>query len=86
MCLLKIPTVFFDDKASIMTYVRFDYHNEHKLVFTPRALLRWQPDKRIVFRASAGTGFRTMNLFSEYSNILASARNIIIAEKLEPEK
>lgn len=77
---------FLDDKASIMTGVRFDYHNEHKLVFTPRALLRWQPDKRIVFRASAGTGFRTMNLFSEYSNILASARNIIIAEKLEPEK
>lgn len=77
---------FLDDKASIMSGIRFDYHNEHKLVVTPRALLRWQPDKRIVLRASAGTGFRTINLFSEYSNILASARNIVIAENLKPEK
>src|SRR5690606_23067309 len=33
-----------------------------------------------------GTGFRTINLFSEYSGILATSRNIIISEELEPEK
>jgi outer membrane receptor for ferrienterochelin and colicin len=89
----SIPGVFFensysflDDQASIMTGIRFDYHNEHKLVVTPRALVRWQPDKRVVIRASVGTGFRTINLFSEHSNILASARDIVIAGKLEPEK
>lgn len=77
---------FLEDKASLMTGIRFDYHNENKLVLTPRALVRYQPSKVIVFRASVGTGFRTMNIFSEYSNILASSRNIVIAEKLEPEK
>lgn len=77
---------FLDDKASLMTGIRVDYHNEHKAIITPRALLRYQPDARLVIRASVGTGFRTINMFSEYSNILASARNIVVAEKLEPEK
>lgn len=77
---------FLDNKASIMTGIRFDYHNEHKLIVTPRALFRYQPAKTLVLRASIGSGFRTINLFSEYSNILASSRNIVIAEKLEPEK
>ncbi len=77
---------FFDNKASLMTGIRFDYHNEHKLIVTPRALFRYQPVKVLVFRASVGSGFRTINLFSEYSSILASSRNIVIAEELEPEK
>jgi outer membrane receptor for ferrienterochelin and colicins len=77
---------FFDNKASLMTGIRFDYHNEYKLVVTPRALFRYQPSKLIVLRASIGTGFRTLNLFNEYTNILASARNIVIAETLDPEK
>jgi outer membrane receptor for ferrienterochelin and colicins len=89
----SIPGVFFensysflDDNASLMTGIRFDYHNEHKLIITPRALLRYQPAKTVVIRASIGTGFRTVNLLSEHSNILASSRNLVIAEKLEPEK
>ena len=77
---------FLDDEASLMTGIRLDYHNEHKLVVTPRALLRYQPSKVIVLRLSAGTGFRTVNLFSEYTNILASSRNIVITENPEPEK
>jgi outer membrane receptor protein involved in Fe transport len=89
----SIPGVFaensirlFDDKASLMTGIRLDYHNEHKLVVTPRALFRYQPSPQFVMRASIGTGFRTLNMFSEYSNLLSSSRNIVIAEQLEPEK
>lgn len=77
---------FLNNNASLMTGIRFDYHNEDKLIITPRALFRYQPSKVIVFRASIGTGFRTVNLFSEYSSILASSRDIITAEKPEPEK
>jgi outer membrane receptor for ferrienterochelin and colicin len=69
-----------------MTGIRFDYHNKYDLIVTPRALLRYQPEDEIVFRASAGTGFRTVNLFSENPNALASARNIIIAGEPAPEK
>ena len=69
-----------------MTGIRFDNHNEHGLIITPRALLRYQPVKTIVMRASIGTGYRTINLFSEYSNLLASSRNIVVNGKLDPEK
>lgn len=77
---------FLEDKASLMTGIRFDYHNVHKLVVTPRALFRYQPVKTVVFRASIGSGFRTINLFSENSNILASSRDVVISGNLEPEK
>jgi len=77
---------FLDDKASLMTGLRFDYHNKYNLIVTPRALLRYQPADEVVFRVSAGTGFRTINLFSENPTILASSRDIIIAETLDPEK
>ena len=53
---------------------------------TPRALVRYQPDDAIVLRASIGTGFRTANVFSENSNILASSRNIVFLEELDPER
>jgi outer membrane receptor for ferrienterochelin and colicin len=77
---------FLESKASVMTGIRLDYHNEYKSIFTPRILIRYQPIKTLVFRASTGTGFRTVNIFNEYSNLLASSRNIIVAEKLDPEK
>jgi outer membrane receptor protein involved in Fe transport len=48
--------------------------------------LRYQPVLETVIRASFGTGFRTVELFNEYSNVMASSRDIIITEKLEPEK
>lgn len=77
---------FLEDKASIMTGIRLDNHNENGLVVTPRALFRYQPVKTVVLRASVGTGYRTINLLSEYSNLLASSRNIVINGKLDPEK
>lgn len=77
---------FLDNRASIMTGIRYDYHNEHKGIVTPRMLIRYTPASETVIRASIGTGFRTVDLFNEYSTIMASARNIIITEKLEPEK
>ncbi|MCC6865524.1 MAG: carboxypeptidase-like regulatory domain-containing protein [Ignavibacteria bacterium] len=89
----SIPGVFaenslslLDDKASLMTGIRFDNHNTYGLIVTPRALFRYQPVKTLVFRASIGTGYRTINLFSEYSNLLASSRNIVVKETLNPEK
>ncbi|MBK8550374.1 MAG: TonB-dependent receptor [Ignavibacteria bacterium] len=89
----SIPGIFaeksiniLDEKATLMTGVRLDYHNDYGMIFTPRILLRYQPENEIVFRVSAGTGFRTVNLFSDNSNLLASSRNIIIAEELNPEK
>ena len=77
---------FLNDKASVMAGFRYDYHNEYKSVYTPRVLLRYQPVSELVIRTSAGTGFRTINLFNEHSNILASSKDIRITETLDPEK
>lgn len=76
----------FNEKATLMTGIRLDYHNQYGLILTPRILLRYQPQNEIVFRISAGTGFRTANVFSDNSNLLASSRNIFIAEELDPER
>jgi len=75
-----------NEKATLMTGLRWDYHNEHKSIITPRVLFRFQPVLETVIRASVGTGFRTIDLFNEYSTIMASSRDIIVTEKLEPEK
>ncbi|MBX7041443.1 MAG: TonB-dependent receptor [Ignavibacteria bacterium] len=77
---------FLDSKATLNTGLRYDYHNKYGSVVTPRALVRYQPDDAIVLRASIGTGFRTANVFSENSNILASSRNVIFLEELDPER
>ncbi|MEO8446910.1 MAG: carboxypeptidase-like regulatory domain-containing protein [bacterium] len=77
---------FLNNKASLMTGLRFDYHNKYDLIVTPRALLRYQPVDAIVLRVSGGTGFRTLNLFSENPAALSSSRNIVIEGELDPEK
>jgi len=89
----SIPGIFaensislLNNKASLMTGIRFDHLNDYGSIFTPRILLRYQPENEFVIRVSAGTGFRTANLFSDNSILLASSRDIIIAEELNPEK
>jgi len=89
----SVPGIFteytsgiLNEKGNIMLGLRYDYHNEYKSVITPRVLFRYKPDDKFVMRASFGTGFRTINLFNEYSNILASSRYLIVSEELNPEK
>lgn len=75
-----------DLNTSVIAGLRLDAHNKYGLVTTPRLLVRYQMTKETVIRASIGTGFRTINLFSEYSNLLASGRNILVPSELNPEK
>ena len=79
-------TNFLNNKATITAGLRYDYHNSYGSIFTPRALIRFQPVDELVLRTSVGTGFRIAKIFSEYSNVLASSRNMIIREELDPEK
>ncbi len=66
--------------------VRADFHNLYGTFFTPRMHLRYQLDPVTVFRASAGKGFRVANIYSENTGLMASSRNFIIDEDLEPEE
>ncbi|MCS7073212.1 MAG: TonB-dependent receptor, partial [Bacteroidia bacterium] len=51
-----------------------------------RTLLKYDLTPKTIFRLNLGTGWRTVNLFSENIGLLVSSRNIIFSELLQPEK
>lgn len=77
---------FFEGKLTWVTGVRADHHSQFGMMFTPRMLLKYDFSPTTVIRANIGTGWRTVNLFSENINLLASSRNVIIKEVLRPEE
>jgi outer membrane receptor for ferrienterochelin and colicins len=88
-----IPGVFaensmslFKDKLNWIVGIRADLHNTFGYKVTPRTMIKWDAAKNTIVRASIGKGWRTVNLFSENIGLLASSRDIIITERLEPEE
>ena len=77
---------FFDDKLTWIAGFRADYHNQFALQLTPRTLVKYDITPSTIVRASIGTGWRTVNLISENIGLLSSSRDIVFAEKTEPEK
>jgi outer membrane receptor for ferrienterochelin and colicins len=63
---------------SIVQGIRFDFHNLYGTFFTPRLHIKYNLDENTTLRASAGKGFRSVNLFAENLNYLASSREFII--------
>ena len=89
---LRVPGIFAentfhwkDDKVVLITGARMDHHQQWGWYFTPRSMLKLAINDKHTFRASAGTGWRQVNLFSEQMNILTSSRDIVFAETLKPE-
>jgi outer membrane receptor for ferrienterochelin and colicin len=74
------------DEIILITGIRADIHNTHGAFVTPRGLLKYQFDEATNVRLSAGTGYRTVNIFSENINLLASSRDVIFRETLLPER
>lgn len=87
-----IPSLFIQDewvfskKHSLLTGLRYDYDKRHGAIFTPRLAYRWKFNDSDILRFNAGTGFRVVNLFTEEHAALTGARDVIIAEDLEPEQ
>lgn len=77
---------FFNNKLTWIAGVRADHHNQFGFQFTPRTLLKYDITPRLIIRANAGTGWRTVNLFSENIGLLVSSRNIVFAAPLRPER
>jgi len=77
---------FFNDKFTWIAGVRVDHHNQFGSKLTPRTLIRYDLSPNTAIRANIGTGWRTVNLFSENINLLVSSRNIIFEEQLLPEE
>ncbi|HSD13917.1 MAG TPA: TonB-dependent receptor [Flavobacterium sp.] len=62
------------DNFSLVAGGRVDMHNRLGVFFTPRVHMRYNPWEKAVFRASAGRGKRSANIFAENQNLLASSR------------
>ncbi len=89
----RIPGVFaenafhwMDDKIVWIAGARLDHHQEFGWFFTPRTLLKYSINAANTVRASIGTGWRQVNLFSENVNLLASSRDVIFQERIDPEQ
>lgn len=89
----RIPGVFIEntlrlpgDKFTWIAGIRVDHHNQFGIQVTPRTLVKYDITPKTIIRANAGTGWRTVNLFSENIGLLISSRDVIISETLMPEK
>jgi outer membrane receptor for ferrienterochelin and colicins len=87
-----LPGFFIQDEWTISTKhmllggYRFDYDRNHGGIHSPRVAYKFAPNKNNTIRASFGTGFRVVNLFTEDHAALTGAREVIIAEALNPER
>ncbi len=74
------------EQFTVLAGMRYEYHNEHKSIFSPRLSFKISPHRDHTIRLSAGNGFRVVNLFTEDHAALTGARKVVIAEKLKPEQ
>ncbi|MCT4644117.1 MAG: TonB-dependent receptor [Carboxylicivirga sp.] len=87
-----VPGAFFQytynlpEKLTIITGLRIDHHNMYGTLVTPRIHAKYNIGKNTILRASAGKGYRTPNVLAENSYLLASSRDIIIADDLDQEE
>ncbi len=87
-----IPGVFaqdevrFSNRMTLLGGMRADHHEEHGVIASPRAALKWDVYEHTAVRLNAGTGFRVVNLFAEDHAALTGARDVLIASELEPER
>ncbi|MDR7128191.1 outer membrane receptor for ferrienterochelin and colicins [Algoriphagus sp. 4150] len=90
---IHLPGAFLQDEIkltanqSLLLGVRYDYNSIHGSIFSPRVNYKLSStDKSMVFRLSAGNGFRVANVFTEDHAALTGAREVIFTEELRPEQ
>ena len=87
-----LPGIFLQDEfratdeLTVLTGLRYDRHNHHGSIFSPRVSFKFSPDKSNTLRLSAGNGFRVVNLFTEDHAALTGSRSVVIENELKPEQ
>lgn len=87
-----LPGIFIQDewsinsKNKILGGYRYDYDKNHGSVHSPRLAYKLTMNAQNTIRASFGTGFRVVNIFTEDHAALTGAREVVITEELKPEK
>ncbi|RAK66679.1 TonB-dependent receptor [Hymenobacter edaphi] len=90
---VRLPGLFAQDEwhlnihSTLLTGLRLDHDPRHGLVPSGRINYKWgTDDNRQVLRVGAGNGFRVVNLFTEDHAALTGARQVVVAERLRPER
>lgn len=73
------------DKHKLLLGMRYDFNSRHGNIFTPRLAYKFALNDKNIFRLNAGTGYRVVNLFTEEHASLTGAREVVVAEELDPE-
>jgi len=87
-----LPGIFIQDEWSInrrhklLGGYRYDYDQHHGGVHSPRLAYKFSPNADNTIRASFGTGYRVVNLFTEDHAALTGSREVMITEALNPER
>jgi outer membrane receptor for ferrienterochelin and colicins len=87
-----LPGVFaqnefrMNDAITFLTGLRYDHHNKHGNIFSPRFSTKISFGKNNTLRLSTGNGYRVVNLFTEEHAALTGSRSVVIAEELKPEQ
>ncbi len=88
----SVPGIFAEytlnlkEKFGFVAGSRVDYHNDWGWFYTPRLHMKYNFTENIIIRASGGRSFRTANVFSDNISMMATSRDLVIEEKLNPER
>ncbi len=88
----SVPGLFLEytyinaEKLSLILGLRTDFHNLYGTLITPRIHFKYNLSRQTIFRASAGKGYRTPNVFAENISLLASSKTIVVSEALKMEE
>ncbi len=88
----NLPGVFVQDDIQLsdahrlLLGYRFDLHRVHGGIHSPRVAYKFTWGDFMVVRASFGTGFRVVNVFTEDHAALTGSREVIMTEELDPER
>jgi outer membrane receptor for ferrienterochelin and colicins len=87
-----LPGIFIQDdfeissKLTTLAGLRYDLHNVHGNIWTPRLSFKYSPNKNNTVRLTGGSGYRVVNLFTEDHAALTGSRDVIILSDLKPEQ
>lgn len=74
------------EKWTVSAGVRLDHYSAHGFIPAPRVSFKYTPGRWSTFRINYGTGFRIVNLFTEDHAFVTGQRQVILEERLNPER
>lgn len=87
-----LPGIFVQDEIkwsqrfTTLAGVRYDQHNLHGSIVTPRLSLKFSPNSLNTIRLTSGSGYRVVNLFTEEHAALSGFRQVEVKNDLLPER